>query len=78
MGVRLVVSNGFREGARSGDPLDVCPSCKLGPCLVGIDFKKFGQHQLRVCANPKCLSVTVDENLFPFKLVITEAPSAKA
>lgn len=38
----------FREGARSGDPLDACPVCGA-PCMFASDFKKFGKQSVRVC-----------------------------
>ena len=47
----------FHEGARQGFPSDTCPVCNhAGP--LAYDFKKFGQHSLRVC--PECKAVCVD------------------
>ena len=40
----------WREGARSGDPLDVCPICKATGVIFASDFSKFGRQKVRVCA----------------------------
>ena len=34
--------------ARSGHPSDGCPACGK-PCIFASDFKKFGEHKIRVC-----------------------------
>lgn len=42
----------YREGARSGDPLDKCPACPDGGrVLFASDFHKMGEHKIRCCAN---------------------------
>jgi hypothetical protein len=52
----------FREGARSGDPIDRCSACGQVNLLFSMDFKKFGQHRLRACQH--CKAVTVDGEKF--------------
>jgi hypothetical protein len=44
------VPDTWREGARSGDPADVCPLCGAPGCIFASDFKKFGRQSVRVCA----------------------------
>lgn len=39
----------FREGIRSGFPDDVCPGCNTPGCVLAMDFKAFGRHNIRVC-----------------------------
>ena len=48
----MATDAGFREGARSGDPLDVCPGCGESGCIFASDFKMMGRHSIRACA--KC------------------------
>lgn len=40
----------WREGARSGDPLDECPLCHATGCIFASDFSKFGKQKVRACA----------------------------
>lgn len=49
---------GWREGARSNCPDDVCLGCGQARCLFASDFKKFGKQSVRVCTN--CTSVYVN------------------
>ena len=39
----------WREGARSGDPLDECPGCHAKGCMFASDFKAMGKRSVRVC-----------------------------
>ena len=50
---------GWREGARTGCPDDVCPGCAHSPCLFASDFKvAFSKKSVRVCTS--CQSVYVN------------------
>ena len=47
----------WREGARRGDPADLCPTCGLAGVLT-YDFSKFGKHRMVEC--PTCGVIYVD------------------
>ena len=47
----------WHEGARRGDPTDLCPNCGLAGVLT-YDFKKFGRHTVVEC--PTCRAIFVD------------------
>lgn len=47
----------WTEGARRGDPLDLCPKCGLAGVLT-YDFKKLGKHRMVDC--PTCRAIYVD------------------
>jgi len=49
---------GWREGARSNCPDDVCPLCGQSCCVFASDFKTFGKQSVRACLN--CNSVSVN------------------
>jgi len=48
----------WREGARSLDPLDICPGCGAPACVFASDFKKFGRQSVRACV--ACRTVFVN------------------
>jgi hypothetical protein len=55
VGVAEEKSVSFREGARSGDPADICPGCQAQACHFASDFKMMGKKSVRVCI--ECKSV---------------------
>lgn len=59
--LRLHVDAGWREGARSRCPDDVCPACHTPACVFASDFKAMGKKSVRAC--DRCGSVSVNGKL---------------
>jgi len=58
----------FEEFARVNDPRCPCPVCGK-PCTFASNFKKFGEHRVRVCAT--CKTVTHNDDK-PEPIEVTE------